>query len=471
MENEYYSGQTGSSIVFPELSVVEDNGSYYLFNGWYKDKYLTEAVSITQVPETNMKLYASWVLVNYYNLIIHSIDGDTNYNVYNGCILDSYLNKSVYTDSLGKSYILKGYSLSSGGDLVDIKYMPIADLELYAIWEEVSYKVYIDDTYYMDLTSTTDLALTSNYYLKANDIYFGFDPSLLNYNTLVVKYNKYASIIDGVGYIYLISDISSLSNYYTVTLDYDYIHFNDKLYTSVSLPNDTLFDSKYLPNCRYNHMSINYWYNDELEYHYGNINELNSVNTTLKAYYATCDYLSYGYDSSSGENLVSITGFNYSGSENITIVLPKYVYINSSYEILRGLAIFVDGDEKYSVFNGNTKLYAIYFNDGFTTILDNAFKNCQALTDVYLSDTVSSVASDAFYMTGDNDSANAERLRFYLSDYSTLSLSEWKGFKKSGSYCYYGNKKSGFLGIGSYDLSNAFQHYSGSLRDLVHSLF
>lgn len=469
-ENEYFSGQTGASIVFPSLDVVEDNGKYYKFNGWYKDKYCNEAISITQVPESNMKLYAGWVEVSYYTLTIHSMDGDSVDSVYNGCNLDSYLDKNVYTDGFSKSYILKGYSYTDGGEEVDISIMPEADLTLYAIWEEISYKVYIDGAYYMDLSSTTDLALTHDYYLDCESVYFGFDEAYLNYNTLVVKYNKYARIIDGVGYIYLISDISSLTGYYTVTLDYDTIHFTDKLYTSVSLPIDTPFDSKYLPISIYNHMNINYWYNDTNEYHYGNINEMERVNTLLKAYYATCDYLSFGHDQSSGEDLVSVTGFSYEGSDTLTIVLPKYVYIDFNYEILRSLAIFVDGDEKYSVFTGNANIYAIYFNDGFTTIGDNSFKNCTKITNVYLSQTITSVTKDAFYMTGDNDTKNAEKVRFYQSVSHTLSLSHLIAEKKSGSYHNYGAKSNGFLGIGAYDFSNAFQTYSMDLKDIVHSI-
>ena len=376
----------------------------------------------------------------------------------------------MYTDGFSKSYILKGYSYTDGGEVVDISIMPEADLTLYAIWEEISYKVYIDGAYYMDLSSTTDLALTHDYYLDCESVYFGFDEAYLNYNTLVVKYNKYARIIDGVGYIYLISDISSLTGYYTVTLDYDTIHFTDKLYTSVSLPIDTPFDSKYLPISIYNHMNINYWYNDTNEYHYGNINEMERVNTLLKAYYATCDYLSFGHDQSSGEDLVSVTGFSYEGSDTLTIVLPKYVYIDFNYEILRSLAIFVDGDEKYSVFTGNANIYAIYFNDGFTTIGDNSFKNCTKITNVYLSQTITSVTKDAFYMTGDNDTKNAEKVRFYQSVSHTLSLSHLIAEKKSGSYHNYGAKSNGFLGIGAYDFSNAFQTYSMDLKDIVHSI-
>jgi uncharacterized repeat protein (TIGR02543 family) len=417
LDNEYYQAQTGATIKYPNLDIVEVDGKYYLFDGWYSDKYLKEEFTSTTMPESNIKVYAAWKEIHYYDLTIHSMDGNTVESVYGGASLSTYLDKEVYTDSLGDSYILKGYSYTLDGDIVYISSMPNDNLVLFAKWEKVSYKVYLDDTYYMDLAYDKNLALTKDYYLSIDNAYFEFDKDYLNYETLVVKYNKYLTITDGIGYIYLYSDASSLGDYYIVELDYDIEKFNDKLYKAVALDKNMDFDSKYLPSGVYNHMNINYWYNNQEEYHLGNIHLLPHQNTTLKAYYATCDYLSYGYDMATGESLLSVTGFNYSGSDLITIILPKYVKVDGSYEILRSLALFVDDDNnKYTVFTYNNKIYAIYFNDGFEVIGDNAFKDAIQLTNVYFSNTITSVASDAFYMTvGSNAEANAayaEKIRF-----------------------------------------------------------
>ena len=463
-ENQYFTGQYGTTIEFPKLEVVEDSSKYYLFKGWYKDKYLHEPFLGTTVLDSNMKLYAKWEEVSYYSLNIHSISGDKNYSLYNGEDLSKYLNEKVYTDSLGNSYILKGYSLSIDGDLIDIESMPKYDLDLYAKWDIISYKVYIDDSYYMDLSSSTSLSLTHDYYLKANDIYFCFEASYLTYDVLAILYNEYVTIEDGIGYIYLYSELS-LEDYYKVSLDYDYHKFSDKLYKAIVLPKSMDFSSNLLPNSIYNHMKINYWYNEEIEYHYGNIDEMLHEDITLSAYYATYDYLSFGYDQSSGEELLSVTGFSYQESLSIRVILPKYVYINNSYEILRALLINVDSDNnKYSCFTGCENISTIIFNDGFRIIGDNAFKNCKNLTKVYFSNTVEAVASDAFYM---NSKDEAKNIRFYLHTSSTLNTDKWLAYKGTFGTKYYYGETNGLFGE---NLTSAFNTYSSRISDIVRAM-
>ena len=463
-ENQYFTGQYGTTIEFPKLEVVEDSSKYYLFKGWYKDKYLHEPFLGTTVLDSNMKLYAKWEEVSYYSLNIHSISGDKNYSLYNGEDLSKYLNEKVYTDSLGNSYILKGYSLSIDGDLIDIESMPKYDLDLYAKWDIISYKVYIDDSYYMDLSSSTSLSLTHDYYLKANDIYFCFEASYLTYDVLAILYNEYVTIEDGIGYIYLYSELS-LEDYYKVSLDYDYHKFKDKLYKAIVLPKSMDFSSNLLPNSIYNHMKINYWYNEEIEYHYGNIDEMLHEDITLSAYYATYDYLSFGYDQSSGEELLSVTGFSYQESLSIRVILPKYVYINNSYEILRALLINVDSDNnKYSCFTGCENISTIIFNDGFRIIGDNAFKNCKNLTKVYFSNTVEAVASDAFYM---NSKDEAKNIRFYLHTSSTLNTDKWLAYKGTFGTKYYYGETNGLFGE---NLTSAFNTYSDRISDIVRAM-
>lgn len=463
-ENQYFTGQYGTAILFPELEVVEDSSKYYLFKGWYKDKYLHEPYLETSVGDSNITLYAKWEEVSYYNLNVHSISGDKNYSLYNGEDLSKYLNEKVYTDALGNSYIFKGYSLSLDGDFIDISSMPNHDLDLYAKWEIISYKVYIDDSYYMDLSSSTSLSLTQDYYLKANDIYFCFESTYLTYDVLAILYNEYVTFLDGVGYIYLYSDLSSLEDYYKVTLDYDYHKFKDKLYKAIVLPKHMDFSSSLLPNSIYNHMKINYWYNEEVEYHYGNIHEILHEDITLSAYYATYDYLSFGYDQSSGEELLSVTGFSYQESTSIRVILPKYVYIHNSYQILRSLLINVDSDNnKYSCFTGKENISSIIFNDGFRIIGDNAFKNCKNLTSVYFSSTVEAVASDAFYMNSKNEAKN---IRFYFDTSSKVNKDKWLAYKGTfGTKYYYGESN----GLGE-NLTSAFNTYSGRISDIVRTM-
>ena len=471
-ENEYQTGQSGAVINFPKLDVIEDGGKYYVFNGWYKDKYLKEEYVGNSIPEENVSIYASWKEVNYYNLNIYSIDGNVSDRVYGGASLEKYLDKNVCSVD-GISYIFKGYSKEDGGNIIDLDNMPENDLTLYAIWEEISYKLYIDGSYYSTLDSNTSLALNKDYYLVAGDLYYGFDKSLLTYDTLVLKYNTYAIVSDGIGYIYLVSDVYSLDGYYTINLDYNYNKFNDKLYKSVSLPIDMEFSSNYLPSAVYNNMSINYWYNDTNEYHYGNINEIERVNTSLKAYYATSNFLSYGIDNSSSKPLVSVTGFNYDLAEEVVIILPKYVLVNGSYEVLKGIAVFID-DEKYSVFTGNTKIKGIYFNDGFEFIGENAFKNCTELNTIYFSKTINSISKDAFYIsvstTFDTNADYAKKKSFYIEEGSSLNTSNLLACKWNEKEKYYGKEyKWSLTDWGDVDLRNSFKILNMALKDYINA--
>jgi hypothetical protein len=212
-------------------------------------------------------------------------------------------------------------------------------------------------------------------------------------------------------------------------------------------------------------MKINYWYNEEIEYHYGNIDEMLHEDITLSAYYATYDYLSFGYDQSSGEELLSVTGFSYQESLSIRVILPKYVYINNSYEILRALLINVDSDNnKCSCFTGCENISTIIFNDGFRIIGDNAFKNCKNLTKVYFSNTVEAVASDAFYM---NSKDEAKNIRFYLHTSSTLNTDKWLAYKGTLGTKYYYGEANGLFGE---NLTSAFNTYSDRISDIVRAM-
>lgn len=464
-----YKGQAGMEILFPTLTVKEEDSKYYVFDGWYLDKYKTEEFRDTQISENSIKLYAKWKEVNYHTLTIHSILGDSVDSLYNGESLDRfYHKKNEVIDN--KTYIFMGYSLTLDGDVLDIQFMPDNDLELYAIYKEVSFKVYLDGTYYMDLNSDTNLALTKNYALVADDYYLEFNKEDITYNTLVGVYSVYADIVADNGIFYLVS-LDSLTDVYQITLDVKEA-FNNKGYVSILLPSNINLDYQLLPNGTYNHYGINYWYNGELDFHSQNILSLEHVDQTLHAYYSTIDYLSFGLDSSNGSQMVSVTNFSYNQDDLITVILPKYVFINGEYKVVESIASFADGDEIYSVFSGKTNIKAIYFNEGFKVLGANAFKNSTKLTTIYFSNTVTSVASDAFYM---NFSSTFEKcrevcvnIRFYLASNSILSTSGWLACKWNTSKKYYGEKTTL---LGSIDLRNAFNTYSLDIKEIVSSLF
>ncbi|MCR5232008.1 MAG: leucine-rich repeat domain-containing protein, partial [Acholeplasmatales bacterium] len=179
---------------------------------------------------------------------------------------------------------------------------------------------------------------------------------------------------------------------------------------------------------------------------------------------------------SNGESLLSVTGFSYGLDEVITIILPKYVYINGNYEILRSIAIYSKDEELYSPFTALTNIKSIYFNEGFIEIGNNAFKNCTKLTSVYLSSTITSIAKDAFYFaisnTFDDNKELALALTIYKYQGSSLNTSNLLACKWNSSEKYYGqNYKWSITDWGKIDLSNSIKTNNTLLNYLVNGLF
>ena len=341
--------------------------------------------------------------------------------------------------------------------------MPADNITLTAVLKEISYKLYIDNEYYKDINPTESLNLTGNYQILSNGIYYNYEGSNITANLL---FNTYFNnmIIDGdYGYFY-IETYKVRNNYFDITFDYN-SKFTSNWYYGISLSEDDEISYDAFNFGSYNGYYINYWYNNNGEYYGGNINELVRENQTLKAYYAT-DNMTFTVNND-GASIVSFNG------SQIDIIFPKYVNINGAYYILKTMEVVGEG----SCFTGNTSIRNIYFNDGFETIIVNAFKNCSSLRNIYFSDTINSVASDEFYIanssTFETNRDVCKNIRFYFTSNSSIkesTLQGWLACKWRSDSRYYEKNAGVNLGLidSKADLRDAYQTYSQDLRDIIH---
>ena len=249
------------------------------------------------------------------------------------------------------------------------------------------------------------------------------------------------------------------SNYHSITFDTPKA-FNNKAYKGIYVKDGNTIDvTKYAPNGTNGSYEINAWV--LLGEVYLSMGDIKSVIINqayvITPYVATKTSLFTFALSDSG---AGITG--YSGS-SATVIFPRYAMIGSNYYVVTEIATLSDSSGSYSAFTGNTTIQTVVFNEGLKTIGTTAFKNCNSLKYVYFSNTVSSVASDAFYMdfsgTYETNRDVAVNIRFYIPSSNKVSTSDWLAAKHSASgKRYYGTKYktfSHFLATG--DFTNAFQ--------------
>ena len=461
INNSLVSGPSGSTFTYPEYEYITYEGELYVLEGWYTNKGLTNKSDITTIQDSNIILYAKFV--KGYILTLEVGNDTYTYYLAKGADITSKLSKLYTVKVDNKYYITTTYSLND--HIYTESVMPGENITLTANLQEIQYRLYIDNEFYMDFDPETDLGLVSNYSVLYDGIYYNYGANNLTANVLLTRYMSNL-VIDGMyGNFYIETYDEGRSEYYTLTLDYS-SSFASNWYFGVTIPNDVTPSYEIFDFGSYSSYGINYWYNDLGEYYEENISEISHTNQTLYAYYYTNKYLGYGIKN----NKATISSFDYSGS-SITIILPKYVKIGSSYYILATMENISTSDEMESAFTGKTSIKAIYFNDGFETIIGNAFKNCTSLTKVYLSDTITSVATDSFYMK--DDETAAKNIRFYLTANSTLSHSDWLAckFGTLTSYnCHYGKSEKKNLWGTKLDLTSSFASYS-NLYGLVHNLF
>lgn len=457
IDNTKVSGIAGTEFTFPTYDYVVYEGEKYVIEGWYTDKTLTNKCNYNTILEKDVTLYAKFVKAYKLTIIKNDVSKDYYY-AYNSDISNLLINDVLLVDST--YYVIDGYKLND--ELFDSNLMPNEDIILVANLKEITYKLYVDNNYYMDITSTTNLNLDGNYQIFKDGIYYNYVGSNI---TPILLFGKYFDnlVIDGdYGYFY-IETFKERMNYYNITFDYNN-KFTSNWYYGISLLKNSNLSYNPFDFGSYNGYYINYWYNDNGEYYKGNIDTLLEENQTLKAYYA-----SSGMTFTVNSGKASILSFDGSSTD---VIFPKYVNISGSYYVLATMETVGEG----SAFTGNTSIRNIYFNDGFESIINNAFKNCSSLRNIYFSDTINSVATDAFYIanssTFETNRDVCKNIRFYFTSNSLIkesTLQNWLACKWNSSERHYELSESGLFGIAKADLTNAYQTYSGSIRDIIHN--
>lgn len=477
----YYT--EGSEISFPSYTdnvvLVESDGisKYYKILGWYYDKSY-------QKPVTNLEVMANRKLYYYAKMkdVTTNITIKSDYHEdlvitsYEGASIENIVasNYGVVTIE-GKVYKFNGLELN--GEVFDMTSLTKGSFELNAIYEEVNYPfvvIYGENEYTLD-TIVDEVVLPNDAAYSINGVTYLYSKDFLTTNLLLSKFSKYFEINEDKERfeLELIDPSYELDSF--VAEDYNLITYNvnEKFdsfdYYGFYLPK-TIYDiTSLIPNTIIDSYVINAW-NDNGTYY--NISQLKSINSSmnLTAYIST-NPSEFGFEVLSEENKTAAL-VNYSGTAS-NVILPRYVSINGSYYVLESLKENISNGQTVSAFTANETIVNVVFNDGFKTIGANAFKNCKNIRNIYFSDSVSSVATDAFYMdySGTIETVRdttIKHVRFYMSSNSTLSSPSWLAGKASTGSINYGNRK--LLGFAIVDLRDAFQNFDGDVINIASTL-
>ena len=446
----------GESYGIPNgVEYAKINGKTYYFDGWYDNKnyegeafnYGDEAIMINK----NVHYYAKWVLMYDY-IVIDSLGNGLNKAYKYGELTDDYTIDNPTAD-------FKGFFNSDTNELIttDSTLNGVIienDITIYAKYSNMYYIV-LDDEKNIALgkadSTLTISALTSNHY----SIYDGVNYYVYNNTDITAKllFDEYYSLFEienidniQIGYIHLYTYKQAIDGYNNYKFNYNSNFKNELgngLYTNVLIPNGTSFDSSYFQKGYFGNYEINAWVSNSGKY-YNKFIEVEDGIYNFKAYVSTKLKVL---------NISSTTINGYKTNNNNTVLItPIY---NEDGSVITKI--------NSKAFESNVYLETVVISEGITNIGSDAFKNNTSLKKVYFADSVKNISSDSFYYT---DGSNYKNITFYFTENSTCSKSNWKAYKSGLSYRYYGDKSDGFIGIGAYDLSNAFKTYSVKLYEL-----
>lgn len=234
--------------------------------------------------------------------------------------------------------------------------------------------------------------------------------------------------------------------------------FNTKGYYGFFIPKATTKDiSGLMPNGTYDSFEINAWVSEDVYYSLSDLKEIRGPHQ-FKAYTAT-KLSFFDFDTEASGAALS----KYTGAASL-VILPEYALVGGSYLPVVGIKEQLDENKlKGSAFTSNTSIETIVLNESMAFIGSNAFKNCDGLKNVYLPKKLLSlnVASDAFYFEKsgafnfEKTLELAKKISFHCSELQANELN-LVACKYNNSDRHYGKKESGFLGVGTADLRNAF---------------
>ena len=346
------------------------------------------------------------------------------------------------------------YNLNNGLDNVIQTYRCNDSINLYhindiVIIEGSIYKFlgfyYNDSLFDLTVMDRSNYVLEAKYELIEEEFKAYVDDELVTVN-----------FTDALGYYYTNTDTNIINiyqcdTYYDVLKDYvlsatlvdNYYFIDYKLYTNIDLEGYyyiiVLVESKYvnnqevgylikdgntistMPSYTYNIYEVNAYFTTSdlsIDNIVLDLSKLNS-NTYLYPYYSTNTQLLTSEDN-------ALTGVNIAID---TLIVPLYI---------NGVAIT---EIKASAFESNSSIKTLVLSNYITTLNSNSFK-CSSLTKIYITESVSSIADDAFYMDTTNRISD---ITFYNN--SSLDLSKLKAYKKKIIWTttyYYSNNGTAF---------------------------
>ncbi len=461
-----------SKIDFPYeikdiISVSSETGTrYFKLLGWYYDASYKKPLDHTSsiVMENKSLSYYAKVVDVTINLHISSVfHEDYLLTTYEGADISIAIEEK-YNIAMDGLDIYKYIGLQNeNGMPIDISALTRGSYTLVAQWEKVEYSFYAiyNDTE-TQLEESSDLPfLEEDFVIQKNNDYL-----IYSHNRLTPKY-----MVSSFANLFILNEDLQRFELHLLSLndilfkDFDQItfeasrdEFNTKGYYGFFIPKATTKDiSSLMPNGTYDSFEINAWVSEDVYYSLSDLKEIRGPHQ-FKAYIAT-KLSFFDFDTEASGAALS----KYTGAASL-VILPEYALVGGSYLPVVGIKEQLDENKlKGSAFTSNTSIETIVLNESMAFIGSNAFKNCDGLKNVYLPKKLLSlnVASDAFYFEK-SGAFNFEKtlelvkkISFHCSELQANELN-LVACKYNNSDRHYGKKESGFLGVGTADLRNAF---------------
>ncbi len=481
----------GAYISFPtykdDIIKVETDGvvKYYKLLGWYSNKKYTSKINDTSsviMGGKKLYFYAKLKDVTTHITIKSAYHDDYIITTYEGASIEKEVS-SKYGVIKNDNTVIKYNGMYKDEVLFDVSNVLYGDYTITVSWDEVTYPfvVIFGDNRYEISTDSKDPILPRNALILIDGIYYEYEASYLTPDILLSVFSKYFVINDDSKALELVlidpnyqdevfnKDMKNYIKYNILSNNfdsYDYIGFY--------LPKVEYDITKLIPSSTYNNYYINAW--KDVSGNYYSLNDLKEINSNLNlTAYISSVQSDFVFELDNDTAIIS----GYNGTSQ-TVIIPRYALVGSEYYVVTSIKTFTGKDEDnktiiYSPFTSNDTVINVVFNDGFTTVGNNAFKNCKNIRNIYFSDTVNSVISDAFYMDYSSTfetvrDDTCKHVRFYTSENSKLNKSKWLAAKWNSNSDYYGDKGSGFLGMNKYDFTNSFQTFDGDIVSISNNL-
>lgn len=449
LENQIISyskdAQIEAPVVEDILEVTLEDGSrkYYQFMGWYLDASYMTPVSDEDwiMADRNKTFYGKYVDITS-TVTIHSTFGeDQVFTSYIGATTESYMNLFDVAQADGKMYLFKGYQWNG----VDCDTIETNEVVLDVVWQEVEFYALYDQTEKkLDMNDTTAF-LTDTYYIPMNltigsssyEIYYGYPGALLTPSYIISTFNSLFKLNEFTNRLELeMVQTLPAGNYVETTID-------EGLGTKGYIPYQAL-ESKGLAYETFNSYEVNAWIDGAgIYYSWYDLLAKTNQNVQLQDVYISTPQKDLKVEVAES---AKITGFTFDSSVTV-LITPRYIYTDGKAVLVTtiGANAFFGAEEKGSFFNKKVEQYhmleTIVLHEGLIEVESNAFKNSISLKNVYLPSTLTTVATDAFFMDvvskAETNQGYAKNVKFHILPESGLNVGDWLAYKWNLNKHYY----------------------------------